>query len=52
MTEKEIIKILPKFNYDAEISENDILELKKTAEYLIGENIIKSIPDINYMLWK
>ncbi len=52
LTEKEIIKILPKFNYDAEISENDILELKKTAEYLIRENIIKSMPDINNMLWK
>ena len=52
LTEKEIIKILPKFNYDAEISENDILELKKTAEYLKRENIIKSIPDINNMLWK
>ncbi len=52
LTEKEIIKILPKFNYDAEISENDILELKKTAEYLKRENIIKYIPDINNMLWK
>ncbi|MEA4873499.1 MAG: NrtA/SsuA/CpmA family ABC transporter substrate-binding protein [Synergistaceae bacterium] len=52
LTEKEIIKILPKFNYDAEISENDILELKKTAEYLIRENIIKFMPDINNMLWK
>ena len=52
LSEKEIRITLSKFNYDTRITENDIQELKKTAEYLKNENIIKSIPVINNILWK
>jgi len=52
LSEKEIKITLSKFNYEARITESDIKELKKTAEYLKNENIIKSIPNINNMLWK
>lgn len=52
LSEKEIIKMLGGFNYDARISESDIAELKNTAEYLKRENIIKNMPDINNILWK
>lgn len=52
LSEKEIMKMLVKFNYDPGISDSDIIELKKTAQYLKRENIIKAIPDINKILWK
>ncbi|HAJ94160.1 MAG TPA: hypothetical protein DCM41_04625, partial [Synergistaceae bacterium] len=52
LSEKEIKITLSKFNYEARITESDIKELKKTAGYLKKENIIKSIPNINNMLWK
>lgn len=52
LSEKEIRITLSKFNYDTRITESDIQELKKTAEYLKNENIIKSIPVINNILWK
>lgn len=52
LSENEITKTISKFNYDTRITENDIKELKKTAEYLINENIIKSVPNINNMLWE
>lgn len=49
---KEIKITLSKYNYDAKITEKDIQELKKTAEYLKNQNIIKFIPNINNILWK
>jgi sulfonate transport system substrate-binding protein len=52
LSEKEIIIMLTKFNFDTIISERDIVELKTTSEYLKRENIIKSIPKINNLLWK
>lgn len=52
LSENEIIKMMTKFNYDTRIAENDLIELKKTAEYLKKENIIKSMPNINNILWK
>lgn len=52
LSEKEIKITLSKFNYDTRITESDIQELKKAAKYLKNENIIKSIPDINNILWK
>lgn len=52
LSEKEIINMLTKFNFDTIISERDIVELKTTSEYLKRENIIKSIPNINNLLWK
>lgn len=51
LSEKEIKITLSKFNYDTRITENDIQELKKTAEYLKNENIIKLKPNINNILW-
>ena len=52
MSEKEIMSMLDKYDYYTGIRETDIKELKKTAEYLKRENIIKNIPSINSILWK
>jgi sulfonate transport system substrate-binding protein len=51
LSEKEIKITLSKFNYNSRITESDIQELKKTAEYLKNENIIKLKPNINNILW-
>ncbi len=52
LSEKEIIKMLSKYDYFTGITKKDVDELKKTAEYLKKENIIKHIPNINDILWK
>lgn len=52
LSEDEIVKMLSKFDYHTRITKTDLQELKKTAEYLERENIIKSIPDINSILWR
>ncbi len=52
LSEDEIVKMLSKFDYHTRITKTDLRELKKTAEYLERENIIKSIPDINSILWR
>ena len=51
LSAKEIKITLSKFNYNSRITESDIQELKKTAEYLKNENIIKLKPNINNILW-
>lgn len=52
LSEKEIIKMLSKYDYSTKITQKDVDELKKTAEYLKKENIIKHIPNINDLFWK
>lgn len=52
LTEKEIRRMVNKYDYQTEIREKDQKELEKTAEYLKRENIIKFIPNINNIQWE
>lgn len=52
LSKNEIIEMLAKFDYNTKITAIDVQELKNTAAYLKRENIIKSIPNINNILWK
>lgn len=52
LSEKDVIKLLTKFDYGTKITNKDIDEIRKTAESLKGENIIKIIPSMNKILWK
>ena len=52
LSKNEITEMLAKFDYNTKITAIDLQELKNTAAYLKRENIIKSIPNINNILWK